>query len=148
MNKKLLSLFLGFGLLCSQSLFAIMGEDVQGLVYTGMRHSVMRSSGVVFSGGGTIWKVVLSTGIDNSEWMQIFDTSTQFENYGYAAISSTQMAIPPVIFRSTSTTNIGFAFNNEINFAPYGVLITTGCYLYLAPGVITNTRPVAIYYTK
>lgn len=109
----------------------------------GLFHTVMQSSGVVFSGGGTLVKVQVSsapaTQAFNTAWVQYFDTVAFLPagGAGDAAYTSTQTVTPKIILTSSGTVTIQPGGNGYvIDYGPEGIYVSNGLFLRFGPPVL------------
>ena len=110
------------------------GEGAQ--VPQGMIFSTVYSSAQVVAGGrgGIFYAAFSSTGDGKTDWYQVFDTMTNISQ-GNFAINSFQTSTQSV---SAQTFFLNQVISSQpisgiVDYRPYGVVFTTGIYVYLSP---------------
>ena len=111
----------------------------------GLNHSYFTSSGTVFTGAGTLYRVDMSTG-NGTDFVVLYATSAYVPAGGTtrtAFMVSTQTVTPQLVFYATSTLS-GLNSVNGRDYGQYGVRIGNGLYVYMS--AIGNQ--ITVYWKK
>lgn len=126
-----------------------------GPVAGGSFHDHKTSSGVVFSGAGTLMKVHLSsvpaTQAFNSLWVQYFDTAAYQPAGGvsYSAFTTTQSVTVPLMMSSSGTITLTpDGGGRSVDFGPNGVFVNNGLYLYFVSDAAGTGVRVQTYWRR
>lgn len=144
MNKILIGFFLLLGVLVASVNKEAEAYGPGG----GWNYTIVDvSSAVVFSGGGDLYRLVLSTG-NNTDWCQAIDTQT-IQGPAYVQFTSTQLVTPALIFYSTTTLFVDQSKGNGwgIGDGEY-VNIRNGLFIWKSAVGSGRANQVGVYWRK
>mgnify|MGYP001616555585 CR=1 FL=1 len=126
MKKLIVSLSLMVGVFTS---FAVAGPRDNASA-GGLFHTTLGASGTVFTGAGTAYELMISTG-DSSAWFVLLDSSV-ITGASYNSFTSTQAITPQIVFSSVSVTGVPSVNQQPIKLGgDYGYRANNGLYVHM-----------------
>lgn len=148
MKLFLLSLILGVGYAASVQ---AGGSRADAWTMT----EVETASATVFTGGGRVLKIVLSSGpsaTTNADWAQLIDSVT-INSTVFTGFLSSQKKSPAIVFVSTAGLTVDPAAWMAVNrptmdYGPDGVLIDDACFLFKTGAASGEARKAFVFWRK